>query len=75
MWTQDVSPFFDFRWGVERETHRTQSDGELSTARHPKVLEAPAYTLDFAETQLEIVTAPAASIGGYTNHPTIHNSR
>jgi glutamate--cysteine ligase len=62
MWTQDTSPFFDFRWGVERETHRTQSDGELSTARHPKVLEAPAYTLDFAETQLEIVTAPAASI-------------
>ena len=64
MWTQDVSPFLDFRWGVERETHRTQSNGQLSTARHPEALEKPAFTLDFAETQLEIVTAPAASIGG-----------
>jgi glutamate--cysteine ligase len=64
MWTQDASPFFDFRWGVERETHRIQSNGQLSAERHPEVLEAPAYTLDFAETQLEIVTTPAASISG-----------
>lgn len=62
MWTPDASPFFDFRWGVERETHRIQSNGQLSVARHPEVLEPPAYTLDFAETQLEIVTTPATSI-------------
>jgi len=64
MWTQYASPFFDFRWGVERETHRILSNGDLSAARHPEVLEKPAYTLDFAETQLEIVTTPATSIRG-----------
>ena len=38
------------------------ADGRLSRAPHPEALRSPRYTRDFAETQLEIVTAPAPSI-------------
>lgn len=57
-----AGPFFDFRWGVERETHRMRPTGQLSLSKHPEALRAPAFTRDFAETQLEIVTSPARSI-------------
>lgn len=62
MRTQQASPFLDFRWGIERETHRVSASGVLSTKRHPAELEKPAFTLDFAETQLEMVTPPLPSI-------------
>jgi glutamate--cysteine ligase len=56
------NPLLDFHWGLERETHRVLADGSLSPASHPSALRKPAYTRDFAETQLEIVTTPAAAI-------------
>jgi glutamate--cysteine ligase len=52
----------DLRWGIERETHRVLRDGTLSTAPHPPDLRKPDFTRDFAESQLEIVTAPGATI-------------
>lgn len=54
----------DFRWGIERETHRVSPDGEISPARHPESLKAPSFTKDFAESQLELVTKPHGSIQG-----------
>lgn len=55
-------PFGDLLWGIERETHRIQSSGALSRTPHPPTLRPPAFTRDFAETQLEIVTPPQHSI-------------
>lgn len=52
----------DFRWGIERETHRIAPDGSLSGEAHPEALIAPSFTKDFAESQLELVTAPRESI-------------
>ncbi len=52
----------DLLWGIERETHRVKIDGGLSEAEHPASLSAPSFTKDFAESQLELVTAPRASI-------------
>ncbi len=52
----------DWRWGLERETHRICPDGSLSRRPHPPSLKRPAFTRDFAETQLEIVTPPRATI-------------
>ncbi len=52
----------DLLWGIERETHRIQQDGSLSRGPHPAALVAPAFTRDFAETQLEIVTPPRHSV-------------
>ena len=51
-----------FRWGIERETHRIRADGTLSDAPHPASLEPPSFTMDFAESQLELVTKPQPSI-------------
>jgi glutamate--cysteine ligase len=58
----DDTPLSDFRWGIERETHRVHMDGSLSLSPHPETLRAPRFTKDFAESQLEIVTPPAAGI-------------
>jgi glutamate--cysteine ligase len=55
-------PLDDLLWGLERETHRIQAGGSLSRAPHPEALQSPAFTRDFAETQLEIVTPPRATI-------------
>ena len=52
----------DFKWGIERETHRIRGDGTLSGAPHPAALAPPSFTMDFAESQLELVTSPRASI-------------
>jgi len=52
----------DFRWGLERETHRIRPDGSLSDSAHPAALKGPSFTKDFAESQLELVTRPQASI-------------
>lgn len=60
--TRDDRSLLDFRWGVERETHRVLANGSLSAARHPEALQGPRFTRDFAETMLEIVTAPMASL-------------
>jgi len=59
---QEPNPLLDFRWGLERETHRILRDGTLSGTDHPEVLGKPAFTRDFAEGQLEIVTPPLSSI-------------
>jgi glutamate--cysteine ligase len=55
-------PLSDFLWGLERETHRILPSGSLSRTPHPEVLRPPAFTRDFAETQLEIVTPPRETI-------------
>src|SRR5512135_1050458 len=52
----------DLLWGIERETHRIQAGGDLSGRPHPQNLQPPAFTRDFAETQLEIVTPPRHSV-------------
>ncbi len=57
-----TKPLSDFRWGVERETHRVLPDGSISLSAHPEALSKPGFTRDFAESQLEIVTAPKTSI-------------
>jgi len=54
----------DFRWGIERETHRVSPDGDISPSRHPESLKEPSFTKDFAESQLELVTKPHGSIQG-----------
>jgi glutamate--cysteine ligase len=59
-WTNES----DFKWGIERETHRILSDGSLSPAPHPDSLKGPSFTKDFAESQLELVTEPHESIEG-----------
>lgn len=58
----DERPLLEFRWGIERETHRMLPDGRLSLRPHPEVLRAAPFTRDFAECMLEIVTAPQPSI-------------
>ncbi len=55
-------PFDDLLWGLERETHRIRPTGALSPAPHPPALRPPAFTRDFAETQLEIVTPPRETV-------------
>ncbi|BDU71571.1 glutamate--cysteine ligase family protein [Mesoterricola silvestris] len=60
----DAKPFLDFRWGVERETHRMLPDGRLSPRPHPAALRPGPFTRDFAEGMLEIVTAPLPSLAG-----------
>ena len=57
-------PFLDFRWGVERETHRMLPEGQLSLQSQPEALRSASFTRDFAECMLEIVTAPIPSING-----------
>lgn len=52
----------DLSWGIERETHRVQASGALSRRPHPTGLQPPAFTRDFGETQLEIVTPPRNSV-------------
>jgi glutamate--cysteine ligase len=51
-----------FTWGIERETHRIRADGTPSRERHPASLPLPSFTMDFAESMLELVTRPQPSI-------------
>ncbi|MEM7364717.1 MAG: glutamate--cysteine ligase [Pseudomonadota bacterium] len=49
-----------FNRGIERETLRVTSDGELAMTPHPRALGAklthPCITTDFCESQLELIT-------------------
>lgn len=51
-----------FTWGIERETHRIRGDGSPSREKHPASLPQPSFTMDFAESMLELVTRPRPSI-------------
>ncbi len=51
-------------FGIERETHRMSREGHLSRRPQPESLLQPAFTKDFSETQLEIVTRPHDSLHG-----------
>src|SRR5512147_2090588 len=53
-----LRPLRDLVFGLERETHRVDGRGALSTRPHPPALRGDSFTRDFAETQLEIVTRP-----------------
>ena len=57
---QSLRPLRDLVFGLERETHRIDGRGALSTRPHPPALRGGSFTRDFAETQLEIVTRPHA---------------
>lgn len=52
--------------GIERETLRTDHQGNLALTPHPKTLSDPLtdnhITLDFSESQLELITRPHDSI-------------
>lgn len=53
-------------FGIEREALRVNENGELSTRRHPKVfgnkIKNPYITVDFAESQVEMITPTLPSI-------------
>lgn len=53
-------------WGLEKESHRVNAQGELSLTDHPLAfgdkLENEQITVDFAESQLELITPPLQSI-------------
>lgn len=53
-------------WGLEKEAHRVLQTGELALTDHPEAfgnkLHHPTITVDFAESQLELVTPPHPSI-------------
>ena len=54
-----------YQCGIERETLRTRTGGDLSTDPHPAALGAklthPMITTDFSESQLELITSVARS--------------
>jgi len=54
--------WMDIKIGIERETHRLSPEGEISSLPQSDNLRPPFFTKDFAESQLEIVTRPHASI-------------
>lgn len=53
-------------WGLEKESQRVLSSGELALTPHPKAfgdkLTNPYITTDFSESQLEFITPPFESI-------------
>jgi glutamate--cysteine ligase len=52
----------DGKWGLEKESQRITPEGDLALTNHPAVfgnkLTHPYITTDFAESQLELITAP-----------------
>ena len=56
----------DGRWGLEKEAQRITASGDLSLTDHPAAfgnkLNNPHITVDFAESQIELITSPATSI-------------
>jgi glutamate--cysteine ligase len=58
----------DGKWGLEKEAQRVTAAGELAMTEHPAAfgskLSNPHVTVDFAESQIEIITSPSASIEG-----------
>ena len=49
------------RWGLEREGLRVEADGRPALTPHPFGPEERAITVDFAEAQAELITAPCGS--------------
>lgn len=53
-------------FGIEREALRVKADGSLALTPHPAAfgdkLQNPKVTVDFSESQLEMITPPAASV-------------
>lgn len=53
-------------FGIEREALRVKADGELALTPHPQAfgdkLENPRVTVDFSESQLELITPPCPTV-------------
>ena len=58
--------FFKGKFGLEKENLRVNKDGNLASTKHPEIfgnkLENPFITVDFAESQIEMITPPLSSI-------------
>ncbi len=58
----------DGRWGLEKESQRVTTSGLLAMTDHPAAfghkLTNPHITVDFAESQMELITSPSTSIEG-----------
>jgi glutamate--cysteine ligase len=58
----------DGKWGLEKEAQRVTAAGELAMTDHPVAfgskLSNPHVTVDFAESQIELITSPSPSIEG-----------
>lgn len=54
------------KWGIERESQRVNSQGDLALTEHPPAfgnkLENSKVTTDFSESQLELITPPFSSV-------------
>ena len=54
------------KWGLEKESLRTDKDGDLSMTPHPSAfgdkLDNPFVTTDFSESQIELITPPLPSV-------------
>ena len=52
--------------GIEKESLRVQTNGQLATSPHPEglgsALTHPSITTDYSEALLEFITAPSSSI-------------
>ncbi|MGL4867694.1 MAG: hypothetical protein ACRC4S_03425 [Cetobacterium sp.] len=53
-------------FGIEKESLRVKENGELALTPHPEVfkdkLNHPFVTVDFSESQLEMITPPEKSV-------------
>lgn len=58
----------DGKWGLEKESQRVTASGELAMTDHPSAfgpkLSNPHITVDFAESQLELITSPFSTVEG-----------
>lgn len=58
----------DGKWGLEKESQRVTASGELAMTDHPAAfghkLSNPHITVDFAESQMELITSPCTSVEG-----------
>ena len=54
------------KWGLEKESLRVTSEGDLALTNHPKSLgssfTSPYITTDFSESQVELITPPEDNI-------------
>ena len=69
LFTRDTSRLLlDGKWGLEKESQRVVASGELAMTDHPAAfgpkLDNPHITVDFAESQIELITSPFASVEG-----------
>jgi glutamate--cysteine ligase len=51
-------------WGFEREALRVDVEGRIATTEHPFSAEEEGITVDFGESQIELVTKPWPTIEG-----------